>query len=388
MKIWHFGACNSLRSVNGINSMVWSVSMEQALQGHEIALVLNQSPDDSAIKAAQQSGIALVVLSNPRQILPLLDQHRQRPDLAHLHSVFVPYQATVTKALVRARIPHVITPNGGLSSHVLRRGRIKKIIYSALIEKPRFRSAAAITVVAPSEEDDVRAFIPNYSGPIRWIANPVDVPADVSDKPELPAGSRPQLIFLGRLEVYHKGLDILVEVARLLPEADFHLYGNEDPRTKTWLASLRRNSPLNVHFHDPVFGDDKVRVLREATLYIQTSRWEGFALSIAEAMSIGTPCALSRTLGMAKLFEQNNLGLALPTDPTEAAWAIRKLLANVPAMHQYAAHARAFALEHFVPANIASKYLDLYSEILAAHQQNSPPTDAVPAAATATSVTC
>ena len=176
-------------------------------------------------------------------------------------------------------------------------------MYGLLLEKPRFARSASITLVAPEEQSEIRAYLPSYKGFVSWVPNPVESPAAANDRWAIPSG-QPQIAFLGRFDVEHKGIDILVDLARRVPEADFHLYGREDARTKPELEELKRNATPNVFFHGPVFDEDKARVLNEATLYLQPSRWEAFGNSVAEAMCLGTPCAITSTMNMATLFKE------------------------------------------------------------------------------------
>lgn len=362
MRIWHIGASPSLKKVDGLSATVWIVAGEQALLGHQVALILNALPDEAALALATQTGLELihVPVSNKRYDLKVLKplMHSTPPEVVHMHSVFLPKQASLAIVLVRNRIPYIITPNGGVD---FRRGWLKKSLYSWLVEKSRFAAAAAITVVTPKEEKPVRALVPRYRGIVRWIPNPVDACNLQSWKGDTEAK---RLVFLGRFDVLHKGIDILVDIARLLPDVEFHLYGTEDAKTKEWLEQLQRNLSPNVHFHSPVFGIEKAQVLAGASLYIQTSRWEGFPLSIAEAMYAGLPCAMAETLNFAEIFRQHDLGVVLPPNPQKAAIRLLEVL-NQPALLQnWSERARAFAQAHFPPRAVAKGYLNLYEQVL------------------------
>ena len=88
-----------------------------------------------------------------------------------------------------------------------------------------------------------------------------------------------------------KGFDMLLEAWHLLPEElrDWHLYifGNGD-------RSLYQNIVNNYNMGDTVHlmpaTDDIVEEFSKCSLYIMSSRYEGFGLVLAEAMSCGLPC--------------------------------------------------------------------------------------------------
>jgi glycosyltransferase involved in cell wall biosynthesis len=282
------------------------------------------------------------------------------PDIVHVHSVFVPKQASLAKNLIRRKIPYVVTPHGGLD---FRRSRLKKILYSAVLEKPRFRSASAITIITPKEEEAVRAFVSNYKKNVRWIPNSVET--KYLEKTQWKGNVKAKrLVYLGRFDVLHKGLDILVEIARLLPEVSFDLYGSSQAKTQGELQILQQNLPPNVSFHKPVFDSDKAQVLANASLYIQTSRWEGFGISIAEAMYLGLPCAIAETLNFADIFRNYDLGVVLSPLAAEAAQQIRAFLQQPERLNYWSERARKFAIENFNPAKVAGSYLNLYEEVI------------------------
>lgn len=366
MRIWHLGAAASPYKVCGVNTTIWQVAKEQAQLGHLVTLVLDEPPDPSVVALATQLKLELLNIpsSTWRYDSKVLEPrlHSQPPHIVHLHSVFIPKQATLARTLVRHKIPYIITPNA-MAPQMLRRGWLKKSLYSWFLEKPRFYAAAALTVVMPKEEESLRAFVPNYQGLVRWVCNPIAVDNSAGQTWNGDIAAK-RLVYLGRFDVLHKGIDILVEIARLLPEIQLHLYGSEDVKTKAWLESLQQNLPSNVYFHEPVFGVEKSQVLANASLYIQASRWEAFGISIAEAMYLGVPCAIAETLYLAQLFQEHDLGLVFSATPQEAAAQLSKVLAQPTQLKQWSERGRTFAQENFQAHVCAKRYLEVYDEVL------------------------
>jgi glycosyltransferase involved in cell wall biosynthesis len=279
-----------------------------------------------------------------------------------MHSLYWPRQAVLAWYFARNNIPFLVTPNGGLARQSK---RLKKSLYVALVERRRLRAASAITVVDPQEEKAVRADVPDYEGIVRWVPNPVDTRGLEGFSWQENVEAK-RLVFLGRFHVVHKGLDILVDIASFLPDVEFHLYGTDDGRASKLLKQLQRRSPPNVYFHGPVFEAEKAKVLTNASLYIQTSRWEGFPLSIVEAMYLGVPCAIANTFFQAELFRWEDLGLVFPPRPEEAAAQLAEALAQPARLRHWSRRSRDFARENFDPRTVASKYLQLYEEVLRA----------------------
>lgn len=368
MKIWHIGASFSPEKVCGVNNTVWLVAQEQAKLGYDVTLILIQPPNQAALEIAQKTGLKLIYLPanlwyyDQNTLETLLTS--QSPNLVHTHSVFVPKQVSLAKKLGQRGIPYVITPHA-MTPQLLQRGWLKKRIYSWLFEKPRFLNAAAITVVTPKEEETVRNFVPSYSGIICCVPNPITLLQENSPEECLWQNhGETNLVYMGRFDVLHKGLDILIEIARFLPNVKFKLYGTEHQGTQKWFKKLQQNRPDNVEFHHPVFKEDKTKVLLNATLYIQMSRWEVFGISIAEAMCLGVPCAIANTLNFAPIFQEHDLGLVLSSQPQKAAQQLQEILQKPQTLEKWSKTGRHFAQEQFHPRQVALKYLELYQQLI------------------------
>lgn len=364
MKIWHIGASSSPQKVCGVNNSVWLLAREQALQNHQVSLILHNPPAPEAITLANEVGIELIYIPaniwryDPQKLEEILSTNPSQ--LVHIHSVFVPRLATVGRSLVRHKIPYIASPRGGLD---FRRGWLKKMIYSALIEKPRLYNAAAITALTPTEERIIQSFLPGYQKPIRWLPNPIDMTQLSGCQWQYNQQTR-KVVYLGRFDVLHKGLDLIVEIARFLPDVEFDLYGSCESKTERELEKLKENLPSNVQFKTPIFNEEKAQVLTNASLYIQMSRWEGFGRSIAEAMSVGLPCAIASTVHLSEIFKQQDLGLVLSPNPQEAAQSLGEILTRPEQLQYWSVQGQKFVQDNFQPSSVATSFIRFYQEVL------------------------
>jgi glycosyltransferase involved in cell wall biosynthesis len=123
------------------------------------------------------------------------------------------------------------------------------------------------------------------------IQNPLIITNDEA-LPWPPSAVRPQLGFVGRIDIEHKGLDLFLQaMARVRAECpfDFHLTGRcEDPAS---FAKLIDDLGLrdSVHVHGHAVGGDLLEAYGTAELVVLTSRWEGCASTMLEAMMAGRP---------------------------------------------------------------------------------------------------
>jgi peptidoglycan/xylan/chitin deacetylase (PgdA/CDA1 family) len=175
-----------------------------------------------------------------------------------------------------------------------------------------------------------------------------------------------RVVFLGRFDVLVKGIDVLLETARRLPDVQFDLYGTEDAKTRDWLNRLKRDLPANVAFHNPIYGIEKARMLAGASIYFQPSRWEGFPVSVAECMYLGVPSAIADTLDIAQLFYKENLGLVVALDAARAADQLRLAMEDASRSEGWSQRGRTFAEKHFHPESVVRQHLELYQQVLGA----------------------
>jgi len=84
--------------------------------------------------------------------------------------------------------------------------------------------------------------------------------------------------------VRKKGLDVLLETARLLSDIPFVIAG---PISPEWSTRLRSMAPPNVRITGWLQPEQLRREYRNAKVYAQLSAHESFGLALAEAMSCG-----------------------------------------------------------------------------------------------------
>ena len=142
------------------------------------------------------------------------------------------------------------------------------------------------------------------------------------------------VVYLGRFDVFQKGIDDLCDVARAAPEIEFDLYGEPPfaPDARDEFDEVRRRAPENVRFNRPISGDGKRAMLDGSRAYLQCSRFEGFPLAVAEAMAIGVPVFCLERLPFAVEAAGDGAVATLPDDPAAAAERLRSLLADPDAL--------------------------------------------------------
>lgn len=365
LRVAHVGDCNASLA-NGVAQAVWWIAAGQVSAGARVFVYrigerrVNDEPIDGVTRRTFPADLPL---GCSRQLARWIAKNNDAVDLIHFHSVFIPRHAMLARACRASGMPYVTAPHGGYAREVFRRGRLKKAVYTRLIERPMLHGAAGVHCVARREFDDIRRL--GYQGPLAAVANPFDLEPLARAEP----APTPRVVYLGRWDIQHKGLDRLLRIWKRvearLDGFQLDLYGPRE-RSDT-IRRLRDNLGVRTaRVHEPVFGDAKLRVLSRAALYVQCSRWEVFGVSIAEAMAAGVPIALTAGCYITDSIVEADAGLVLPEDEALAAQAIVELLRDPTRCRRLGDNGRRFACERFEPAAVGRELADFYRHILAA----------------------
>jgi len=197
-----------------------------------------------------------------------------------------------------------------------------KRLFFLLIEKRMVNSALAVFCVSEKEKKDLLNI--GYKGIIRTIPNIVSID-NIQIDTKNASKHNPKMktiLFLGRYDAMHKGLDNLLHIFKYVEAIDSSirlcLYGQG--KDKKLLYRMAKELHLkNISINDSVFGMNKLKIISEATVYIQPSRWEVFGVSVFEAALLGIPVVLTKHLYLADFFIENELGILIDDDFEQAA---------------------------------------------------------------------
>ncbi len=143
------------------------------------------------------------------------------------------------------------------------------------------------------------------------------------------------IAFVDRLRTWKlKGLDVLAEAARLLPEVPFTIVGVSGAMADR----LRTEVPANVMLLPPAPRPELAAHYRQASVYAHLSRSEGFPNVVCEAMLCGCVPVVSPVGAMPEIVGDAGFTVATPR-PDEVAAALQQALA-APAEAREKARAR------------------------------------------------
>ena len=260
-------------------------------------------------------------------ILPAPFNH---PNVVVFEGLYYLDDVEIAKHLNRNHIPYIIVPRGSLTKQALHNHAWFKKRVAHLLYFNRFiNKAAAIQYLTKQEASDS---LGHFCSSFFIIPNGINSP-NIENK-KFSTG-RINACFIGRLDIYHKGLDLLLDAITLIHgdlfNAHFFLniYG---PRRYDYniIASIIVERKLTdiVAIHDEVGGREKEEVLLNSDLFIMTSRFEGHPMGLIEALAYGIPCIVTPGTNMAEEIKINNAGWVCEGTPSAISLVLKEIVSE------------------------------------------------------------
>jgi glycosyltransferase involved in cell wall biosynthesis len=370
----------SFPSGGGVTNAVLGLARAQSELGHNVTIAASKT-DATPVYGTQVAPTLDVVTWRPiytfqlgRRKLRILGTAAHRllqavnPDVIHIHGEFNVDNLWAPRVF---RAPIVLSPHGGFHPAVLQKSctRLKRT-YVCFAQKTLYRKVAAFHASCPAERSHISALVPG--APVYCVPLGAEPKQPASDKPCLPRQGTIKLLFVGRMDVYTKGLDILLEAFALALRSAaspmlLHLVGPD------WDNGVQR---LNAHaarlgvrdqiiFHGARGRDDVAGFMGKSDIYIQLSRHDGFSLSVAEALLCGNPAILSENVGIASSADIGSLPhvqVVRPV-PEEASGAIVQVTSNLEQLRSQAASTVEKLRSFFSWSRIADAHCKQYSTL-------------------------
>lgn len=139
-----------------------------------------------------------------------------------------------------------------------------------------------------------------------------------------------RILTVARLNKHQKGYDIALEACKILKEKgiNFRWYAiGKGPYREEMERYIKENG-LEKHFILLGTTSNPYPFFKDAYLYVQTSRHEGFGLTIAEARLLNIPVVTTEFDAVYNQMIQGKNGIVTKQDPQMVAEAIEKLLTD------------------------------------------------------------
>ncbi len=380
------------------------VQAEQALltqYGHQVE-TLEVSNDDIATPIDKGLAAMRAIYSLPAKSQVAAAIARYRPDIVHVHNFFPLLSPSVYDACLAARVPVVQTlhnyrlgcvkamlfrdnqicelcldqdnPWFGVKYGCYRDSKVQSAVVAAMLTTHRWRRTwlekvdAYITLTDFQRQKMVQAGLP--SAKIHVKPNFVD-PIVQSDSAALDpviatALAKPFVLFVGRLSI-EKGLPIVIEAYRqnrTLPRLNIVGDGPERMVLEQQVIAAGLAAPVQFLGYQPKAVIQQL--MQHAMALIFPSIWyEGFPLTIAEALSCGLPPIVSRLGSMAEIIQDNVNGLHfVPGDPHDLAVKIRQITDDPQQQQKLGAAAQSTYDQYYTAEKNYAQLMAIYRQVL------------------------
>jgi glycosyltransferase involved in cell wall biosynthesis len=250
----------------------------------------------------------------------------QKADVLVLHSAWTLRNLRAAAIARSLEVPYILEPRGAYDPHIVSRKRMLKRMWWAAWERRLVYEARAVHVFFEPEKAHLHAL--GYRGPFVIASNGRRAPEGKT----WDGGSGDYLLWLGRFDPQHKGLDLLLEAMTRIPadqRPTLKLHGPDWRERKKRVRGLVDQLGLKdrVTVGDAVYGLDKRSLLTRARGFVYPSRWDACPNAVLESVSLGIP-TLTGPYPLGRFFEDRNAAFVGAADAGSLADGIKRLMSS------------------------------------------------------------
>ncbi len=301
--------------MNGVNKVVYNIATKQAENNFHVEVW--GISENTEINYPERLFTTKVFKrnKNPFSIPKGLKKEILKSDpsnIFHLHGGWIPVFSSLSKFLNKNQRKYVITPHGAYNTVAMEKSKLRKKVYFNLFEKRVIKNASKIHCIGESEIDGLQTVFPNQKS--------VLIPYGFEQlKEEFQINSHQKQIifgFVGRLDIYTKGLDLLVESFASFnanhPDSKFWIIG--DGKEKDELHKLIESYKMSgkIELLGSKFGEEKNDLIKKMDVFVHPSRNEGLPVSVIEAAHFSKPCIVTKNTNIGYIIEKYNAGINIP----------------------------------------------------------------------------
>jgi glycosyltransferase involved in cell wall biosynthesis len=381
-----------IETASGIAQVVHCLARAQAETGQSVAVFSrddhgfnvfgdrNGSPSPSAAAVGGARGWSLRQRWLARQVEwpGVQDLLAWKPHIVHFHSVHIPQNVGLAGSLCGERMPYCVTVHGALFPEALRRNRLKKAFFTLAFERRFLNEARFVHALTPHESNAIRRC--GVVSPI--VEAPNGPPPDLYAKTGQPDAlfvrhpelrDRTVFMFVGRLDTWQKGLDLLVDAFAdpELRDASLVLVGPDWRGSRRDLArrAERRGILSRLVFVDAVYGDARANLLAGADIFVHPSRWEGLSMSVLAASAAGKPSLLTAIADPLGRLDRARAAVIVEASVSSIAAGLKRAAALTGSERQaMGKRARHVAETHITWPEVARKFVQAYQRAVTERQ--------------------
>lgn len=288
------------------------------------------------------------------------------PDLVIFEGVYEYPFCRIVFELWKRHIPYIVIPRSSLTRQAQRRKVLKKKIANYIYFNLFVNKARAIQYLTNNEYSESSE---------KWNRTPLIIPNGININNKKKIFNRLNQIsgiYIGRIDTYQKGLDLLFEACiRHKKELRYsncviNVYGPDRYNSKAGLAQMIHDNNVQdiIRLNDGVYDYQKENRLLDADFFIMTSRFEGHPMGLIEALSYGLPCLVTVGTNMATEIAAADAGWTAENNVVSIQNALVKMM-NEKEKFEKKGNAAFILAQEFDWRKIAERSHEEYLRILA-----------------------
>jgi glycosyltransferase involved in cell wall biosynthesis len=295
-----------------------------------------------------------------------LRQHVRDFDVVHIHAVFSHSSVASARACLNQQVPYVLRPLGTLDPWSLSRHRWRKQVLIRFGAGRLLAGASAMHYTTDVERRLAERGMP-------WLPRGRVIPLGVDDAHfagTTQTTASPYILALCRLDP-KKGVNLLIQafhdVVKAGKGADWKLViagdGEESYVARLKQAAEQGEGKSRISFEGWVNGEERLTLLRDASLFVLPSSQENFGIAVVEALASGVPAIVSPEVNLAPEIEAHEAGWVFPRERQALTDGLAGVIGDRAVLTERRRKARQFAAR-FRWSTVADAMQRLYADIL------------------------
>ena len=287
-----------------------------------------------------------------------------KPDIVIFHECYRIQYLKISRNLRKNGIPYIIIPHGELGENAQKKKKLKKTVANILLFDNFINHAIAIQCLSQGELDST------HFGKQKFIGtNGVCMP---KKKKDCFNEQGIKFIYIGRLDAYHKGLDLMIEGVKIAAEylrenkCSLTMYGPDLNGRFAHVEQLINENNVSdiIKLNHEIAGEEKIDRLFEADVFIQTSRFEGMPLGILEALRYGMPCLVTDGTTIGDIIVEGNAGWKARNNANDIARTIIDACQQAGDFYKLSENAVRAAEVNFSWSSVTKSTVEYYKKLI------------------------
>ena len=283
-------------------------------------------------------------------------------DIIHFHEIWSLKIILICSFAKRLSCKFLFVGHGHLDQWSLNQSTFKKKIFINFFLRDKFKAASAQFFSNLEEFNDAKN---NFKfNNVFIIPNGIDIKKFLKRDNQIL--KKKKIIFFGRIHK-KKGIEILIEAVKLLPEDFFNNFEFEicGPGEEIYLKFIKdkiKNSNLgnNLRFKNFVKRDEKINYLSKASVFVLPSFEEGDSIALKEALAMSIPVIISKQCRLS-LVEEYNAGIVIELSAKNLTESLIQL--SKKDLAKMSKNARKLIEDKFDNESCSERVLKIYQDI-------------------------